>query len=56
MWEEAPSKEISSLYTITTLSWKKDGSRLVAVRQKHFPSSSLVSVLLATKSEMLAVP
>ena len=30
MWEEAPSKEISSLYTITTLSWKKDGSRLVA--------------------------
>ena len=39
MWEEAPAKEISSLYTITTLSWKKDGSRLVAVSQKHPPSS-----------------
>ena len=39
MWEEAPAKEISSLYTITTLSWKNDGSRLVAVSQKHPPSS-----------------
>lgn len=30
-WEEATSKEIPNLYTITALSWKKDGSRLVAV-------------------------
>ncbi|XP_070555163.1 intraflagellar transport protein 172 homolog [Ptychodera flava] len=30
MWEEAKMKEIPNLYTITALSWKKDGSRLVA--------------------------
>ncbi|XP_030838935.1 intraflagellar transport protein 172 homolog isoform X2 [Strongylocentrotus purpuratus] len=30
MWEEARMKEIPNLYTITTLAWKKDGSRLVA--------------------------
>ena len=33
MWEEAKPKEIKNLYTITALSWKKDGSRLVAVSQ-----------------------
>ena len=31
MWEEVPAKEISNLYTVTALSWKRDGSRLVAV-------------------------
>jgi len=31
MWEEVSAKEISNLYTITALSWKRDGSRLVAV-------------------------
>lgn len=31
MWDEAKSKEIPNLYTITSLSWKKDGSRLCAV-------------------------
>ena len=30
-WEQAPSKDIANLYTITALSWKRDGSRLVAV-------------------------
>jgi len=30
MWEEVSAKEISNLYTITALSWKRDGSRLVA--------------------------
>ena len=30
-WEEAGSKEIPNLYTITALSWKMDGSRVVAV-------------------------
>ncbi|XP_030054442.1 intraflagellar transport protein 172 homolog [Microcaecilia unicolor] len=29
-WEEAKPKEITNLYTITALSWKKDGSRLCA--------------------------
>lgn len=29
-WEEAKPKEIANLYTITALSWKKDGSRLCA--------------------------
>ncbi|KAI1897568.1 hypothetical protein AGOR_G00084610 [Albula goreensis] len=29
-WDEAPPKEIPNLYTITTLAWKKDGSRLCA--------------------------
>ena len=31
VWEEVPAKEIPNLYTITALSWKRDGSRLVAV-------------------------
>jgi len=30
-WEESKPKEISNLYTISSLSWKRDGSRLVAV-------------------------
>lgn len=30
VWDEAKSKEIPNLYTITSLSWKKDGSRLCA--------------------------
>nr|XP_046228660.1 intraflagellar transport protein 172 homolog isoform X2 [Scatophagus argus] len=30
VWEEAKPKEILNLYTITSLAWKKDGSRLCA--------------------------
>ncbi|XP_037837544.1 intraflagellar transport protein 172 homolog [Kryptolebias marmoratus] len=30
MWDEAKPKEISNLYTITSLAWKRDGSRLCA--------------------------
>lgn len=30
-WEEAKAKEIRNLYTISALSWKRDGSKLVAV-------------------------
>ncbi|KAG5846565.1 hypothetical protein ANANG_G00116340 [Anguilla anguilla] len=30
LWDEAPSKEIPNLYTITALAWKRDGSRLCA--------------------------
>ena len=30
-WEEVAPKELENLYTLTALSWKKDGSRLVAV-------------------------
>ncbi|XP_003971457.2 intraflagellar transport protein 172 homolog [Takifugu rubripes] len=30
VWDEAKPKEIPNLYTITSLSWKKDGSRLCA--------------------------
>ncbi|XP_077366599.1 intraflagellar transport protein 172 homolog [Festucalex cinctus] len=30
VWDEAKSKEIANLYTITSLAWKKDGSRLCA--------------------------
>ncbi len=32
MFDEGKAKEISNLYTITTLAWKRDGSRLTAVR------------------------
>lgn len=32
MWDEGKAKEISNLYTITALAWKKDGSRVTAVR------------------------
>ena len=31
-WDESKLKEIPNLYTITAMAWKKDGSRLVAVR------------------------
>lgn len=30
VWDEAKPKEIQNLYTITSLAWKKDGSRLCA--------------------------
>ncbi|KAG8430927.1 hypothetical protein GDO86_019734 [Hymenochirus boettgeri] len=30
LWEEAKPKEIPNLYTITSLAWKRDGSRLCA--------------------------
>ncbi|XP_044747182.1 intraflagellar transport protein 172 homolog [Coccinella septempunctata] len=29
MWEETPSKKIENLYSVTSLAWKKDGSRVV---------------------------
>ncbi len=32
MWDEGKAKEISNLYTITALAWKRDGSRVTAVR------------------------
>lgn len=32
-WEEMPPKDIPNLYTITTMSWKADGSRLAVVRE-----------------------
>lgn len=28
-WEEMPSKEINNLYTITAISWSRDGTKLV---------------------------
>ena len=31
-WEEAAVKEIPHFYTVTAVSWKRDGSRLLAVR------------------------
>ena len=31
LWEEGPSKDITNLYTITALSWRKDGSKLAVV-------------------------
>ena len=31
LFDEARPKEISNLYTITSLAWKKDGSKLTAV-------------------------
>ena len=30
-WEEAPCKEIANLYTITALTWRRDGARLIVV-------------------------
>ena len=30
-WEESKPKEIRNLYTISTLSWKRDGSKIIAV-------------------------
>lgn len=41
MWDEAKPKEIPNIYTITSLAWKKDGSRLCAVNTPsiQIPSS-----------------
>ena len=30
-WDESKPKDIPYLYTITSMAWKRDGSRLVAV-------------------------
>ncbi|KAK2187488.1 hypothetical protein NP493_163g00012 [Ridgeia piscesae] len=35
MFDEGKVKDIPNLYTITTLAWKKDGSRLIAVSPLH---------------------
>lgn len=34
-WDESKIKEIPNLYTITSMAWKRDGSRLVAVSGSH---------------------
>ena len=31
-WEESPPKDIENLYTITSLSWRRDGSKIAVVR------------------------
>lgn len=52
MWDEAKPKEIPNLYTITTLSWKKDGSRLCAVNivSYHFhPEQNLNAKLWSVR-------
>ena len=33
LWEEATPKYIPNMYTITALSWRRDGSRLTCVRR-----------------------
>ncbi|CAG5928433.1 unnamed protein product [Menidia menidia] len=42
VWDEAKPKEISNLYTITSLAWKKDGSRLCAVIVRSLSSGTRV--------------
>ncbi|CAF93921.1 unnamed protein product, partial [Tetraodon nigroviridis] len=42
VWDEAKAKEIPNLYTITSLSWKKDGSRLCAVLVKNLSTGTRV--------------
>lgn len=32
-WEESKPKEIRNLYTISSLAWKKDGSKILAVNK-----------------------
>ena len=43
-WEEVAPKEVENLYTLTALSWKKDGSRLVAVSVPIFLFSDCVCI------------
>lgn len=43
-WEQAPSKDIANLYTLTALSWKRDGSRLVAVSWRRSGFKALLTV------------
>ncbi len=37
LFEESDPKEFTNLYTITSISWKKDGSRLALVNFKYWP-------------------
>ena len=45
-WDESKIKEIPNLYTITSMAWKRDGSRLVAVSDSHL-------ICYETESNML---
>ena len=45
MWDEATPKYIENLYTITALTWKRDGSRLTSVRLLHLFITPLPSFL-----------
>ena len=45
MWDEATPKYIENLYTITALTWKRDGSRLTSVRLFHLFITPLPSFL-----------
>ena len=44
MFDEGKVKDIPNLYTITTLAWKKDGSRLIAVSPPHQSDSQTYSL------------
>ena len=45
MWDETTPKYIENLYTITALTWKRDGSRLTSVRLLHLFITPLPSFL-----------
>ncbi len=32
-WEESPPKDVENLYTVTSLSWRRDGSKIAVVRR-----------------------
>ena len=42
LFDEAKPKDIPNLYTITTMAWKKDGSRLTAVSSLSVADQSLL--------------
>jgi len=55
-WDESKIKEIPNLYTITSMAWKRDGSRLVAVSGflLFFPVFTIINikVVLRRKSHL----
>lgn len=55
MWDEAKPKEISNLYTITSLAWKRDGSRLCAVTRSCLEAETAAVIVCAGGSPFLNV-
>ena len=43
-WDESKKKDIPNLYTISALAWKRDGSRLVAVRKEQLLAFCVVGM------------
>lgn len=54
LWDEGKAKEITNLYTVTALAWKRDGSKLVAVCFVFLLFFS-ISVFISAPSQLVSL-